>query len=90
MCHRRSDWSRTPSRASEPEDEPADDREWWGVRARERLASFVSAEEETPANEREPPATVTESNRNEAVEDDAETASDTGDERESEPVLADG
>lgn len=99
MCHRRTDWSRTSSRASEPdeESEPENDRASWGARAKERLVSFVSppemgATDEESDSVEEPPAesmvepepeTTAEPTESE-VADEAEE-----DEREEEPIPAD-
>lgn len=55
MCHRRTDWSRTSSRASESdeESESESDRAWWGARvAREATRRARAVKPRASAKER--------------------------------------
>jgi hypothetical protein len=100
MCHRRGEWSRTSSRASEPEETHEEEQAWWPSRAKERLVTYVSggtteSTDETPEPDRERPEQP-------AVEPDPEMLSaeptesevsdeveEVEDEREEDPVPAD-
>ena len=94
MCHRRGDWSRTSSRASEPDEEREREETPGWVRAKDRLVSFVSRDESEPDRESpERPAMETESPslREEASESEVseESESAVDDEHEEEPIPAD-
>ncbi|WP_135824695.1 hypothetical protein [Halorussus ruber] len=97
MCHRRGEWSRTSSRASEPEEDPDENSAWVGARAKDLLVTFVSGDaDETPEREKpeaptieaEPETPETDPKTPSAdpteVEEDAEEP-----EREEDPISAD-
>jgi len=98
MCHRRGDWSRTSSRASEPEEDPDENSAWVGARAKDLLVTFVSggtteSENETPDREKPErpaveadPETPSTDSTESGVEEDADEPEL---EREEEPIPAD-
>ena len=87
MCHRRTDWSRTSSRASESNDEREEERAPWTARAKDRLATFVAPEEEKIEEPPEKPMVETETTGSKPSGDAEEP--ETEDEREEEPIPAD-
>ncbi|WP_435176794.1 hypothetical protein [Halorussus sp. AFM4] len=96
MCHRRGDWSRTPSRASEPDEETEREESPGWVRAKDRLVELVSRDESEP--DRETPerpaaeadaATLDEETTESEVESEPTERDEADDEREEEPIPAD-
>lgn len=93
MCHRRGDWSRTSSKASEPEEQPEEKHAWLPSRAKDLLVTYVSggateSTDETPehpaveADSETPTAEPTESEVSDEIEESE-------DEREEDPIPAD-
>lgn len=101
MCHRGTDWSRTTSKASESEDDREAERSSWTTRAKTRLAAFVSGDETDESapsagetDEREPDETPRGPDETPREPPTAEVSpesdeSETDEEREEEPILAD-
>jgi hypothetical protein len=95
MCHRRGEWSRTSSRASETEAETErGERAGWTVRAKERLAALVSGVSEAespeqPTADRGPETPSADAPEREAPTETEAPTEEPEDEREEEPIPAD-
>ena len=96
MCHRRGDWSRTSSRASEPDEERDREESPGWVRAKARLVELVSRDETEPGRETpERPAveaeqaTLHEEAADSEIEAEPTESDDAEDEREEDPIPAD-